>query len=78
MAFTAFDRVFLSFEMGLRKPERAAFDAIAEAIDTPLSSVLFFDDTIENVEAARAAGLPAVHVQSPVDVRQALAEIGLL
>jgi putative hydrolase of the HAD superfamily len=64
--------------MGLRKPERAAFEAISEAIGTPLSSVLFFDDTLKNVEAARAAGLPAVHVRSPVDVRQALAEIGLL
>jgi putative hydrolase of the HAD superfamily len=78
VATTAFDRIFVSFEMGLRKPERAAFEAISEAIGTPLSSVLFFDDTLENVEAARAAGLPAVHVRSPVDVRQALAEIGLL
>lgn len=73
-----FDRVFVSSEMGLRKPERPAFDAIAESIGVPLSAVLFFDDTLENVEGARAAGLQTVHVRSPSDVRQALLDIGAL
>ena len=73
-----FDKVFVSSEMGLRKPERAAFDAIAEAIGIPLSAVLFFDDTLENVEGARDAGLQAVHVRSPSDVKRALVDIGAL
>ena len=73
-----FDGIFVSSELGLRKPERAAFDAVAEAIGLPLSAILFFDDTLENVEGARSAGMWAVHVQSPEDLRQALVELGAL
>jgi hypothetical protein len=42
------------------------------------SLYLNFDDTIENVEGARAAGLQSVHVQSPAHVKQALVDIGLI
>lgn len=73
-----FDGIFVSSELGLRKPERAAFDAVAEAIGLPSSAILFFDDTLENVEGARSAGMWAVHVQSPEDLRQALVELGAL
>lgn len=74
----AFDRVFVSSELRLRKPERAAFDAIAEATGVRSPAILFFDDTEENVEGARAAGLQAVHVQAPSDVTRALSAIGAL
>lgn len=74
----AFDRVFMSSELGLRKPERAAFEAIAEAIGISSSATLFFDDTVENVEGARLAGLQAVHVRTPLDVKRALVDIGAL
>jgi len=71
-ALAVFDRIFVSCELGARKPERAAFEAIARAIGVPLERILFFDDTRENVEGARAAGLQAVLVKSPRDVREAL------
>jgi putative hydrolase of the HAD superfamily len=74
----AFDRAFMSSELGLRKPERAAFEAIAEAIGISSSAMLFFDDTVENVEGARLAGLQAVHVRTPLDVKRALVDIGVL
>ncbi|HSW06330.1 HAD-IA family hydrolase [Aquabacterium sp.] len=68
----AFDRIFASHEMGLRKPERAAFDHITRAIGVAAGDILFFDDLLENVNAASEAGLQAVHVRSPADVTQAL------
>ena len=71
----SFRKVFLSFELGLRKPERAAFEAIAAAIGVPLDRILFFDDTPINVEGARALGMPAVLVRSPADVTNALAAV---
>src|SRR4051812_21209557 len=52
-----FDRVFVSCELGARKPEAAAFRAIAAIVGVPLARMVFFDDTAENVEAARAIGL---------------------
>ncbi len=48
----AFERVFVSSELGLRKPERAAFDAVAAAIGVKASGILFFDDAVENVRGA--------------------------
>lgn len=74
----AFDRLFISSEMGYRKPERAAFDYVSAALDVPHASILFFDDLAENVDGAIAAGLSAVQVTSPDDVRQALINLGCL
>ena len=66
-------RQFLSCEMGLRKPDREAFEAVSNAIGVPLGRILFFDDTELNVEGARAAGMPTVWVRAPTDVERAVA-----
>jgi putative hydrolase of the HAD superfamily len=67
-----FHKVFSSCDLGLRKPDREAFEAIAEEIKTPLSRILFFDDTLANVEGARAIGMPAVHVRGLPDIAAAV------
>lgn len=74
----AFDRIFLSFELGHRKPERAAYAAVAREMGVDPASILFFDDTLDNVEGARDAGLQAVHVSSPADIRRGLGAFALL
>ena len=74
----SFDRVFTSHEIGLRKPEKRAFEHIAASIGVPPPSILFFDDLLENVDGARAAGLKAVLVCSPRDVRDALLQEGMI
>ena len=74
-AINVFEQIFVSSEMGLRKPEREAFDAIAAATGKRLDEILFFDDTEENVVGARVAGMPAILVNSHVDVEQALKKI---
>ncbi len=71
-ALGVFEKVFVSCEMGVRKPDREAFEAVARAISVPPGRILFFDDTPANVEGARAAGLQAVHVKTPQDVEHAL------
>jgi putative hydrolase of the HAD superfamily len=71
-ALAPFRKVFTSCELGLRKPERAAFEHIAREIGVPVQRILFLDDTPENVDGARAAGLQAALVRSPQDVRNAL------
>ena len=71
-ALARFDRIFVSSELGVRKPDRAAFDRISHEIGVPGARILFFDDTLSNVEGARRAGLQAVHVRAPADVREAV------
>jgi putative hydrolase of the HAD superfamily len=46
---------------------------VAGDIGVPLGRILFFDDTTANVDGARAAGVQAVHVRGPEDVRAAVA-----
>ena len=72
---SAFDRIFSSPDLGLRKPERAAYETVTREIGVAPQSVLFFDDLAENVEGARAAGLQAVHVRDFGDIQQALSAI---
>jgi len=67
-----FQRVFVSCQLGKRKPDADAFRAVAAAIGVPPSRILFFDDALENVEGARACGMRAVHVRSMADVDVAL------
>ena len=71
-ALAPFDGVFVSCGIGLRKPERAAFEHVSRAIGVPPENILFFDDTEANIEGARAAGLRAVLVRSPEDVADAV------
>ncbi len=72
-----FTRVFSSFRIGHRKPDREAFEHVVAAIGVSPSSVLFFDDSIENVDGAIGAGLQAVHVATPESVRASLDQLGI-
>jgi putative hydrolase of the HAD superfamily len=74
----AFRQIFSSAEMGMRKPERAAFQHVVDAIGCAAGSVLFFDDMPANVAGARAAGLQAVQVTRTADVEGALRRLGAL
>lgn len=71
-ALAHFREVFVSHELGARKPERAAFEEVARRIGVAPPRILFFDDTRTNVEGARAAGLQSVWVREPQDVADAL------
>ncbi|PSN12296.1 hypothetical protein C7293_20825 [filamentous cyanobacterium CCT1] len=63
--FDYFDRLFLSYQIGLMKPSAAIFEHLLTALNAPADTVAFFDDGLRNVEAARALGIHAYHVDSP-------------
>ena len=67
-----FDKIFVSNELGHRKPDAAAFAAVVADMGVPASRVLFFDDVADNVTGARACGLQAVQVAATADIEQAL------
>ena len=69
-----FREVFVSCDLGLRKPEAAAFRCVAAAIDTEPENILFFDDTRENVDAARDLGMSAIQVRGIADIRMNVAK----
>ena len=72
-----FRELYLSSTIGLRKPDAEAYDHVVQAIGAPASRIVFFDDSLDNVEGARARGLKAVHVRSTADVAETLAALGI-
>lgn len=69
---------FLSFELGMVKPDREIFDAVAARLPVARGHVLFLDDNAANVDAAGAAGYVACQVRGVDEARGALAAAGLL
>ncbi len=67
--YDPFDPCFLSCEIGAEKPDPKAYALLLEALSLPASEVVFIDDRIENVEAARAIGLDAILFKSPDQIR---------
>ncbi|MBI4780973.1 MAG: hypothetical protein HY785_06575 [Oscillatoriophycideae cyanobacterium NC_groundwater_1537_Pr4_S-0.65um_50_18] len=61
------ERVTLSTEVGVLKPDEKIFRAVVEKIDGDLSfqSVIFITENLAHVEAARALGMTAVHFKGP-------------
>jgi HAD superfamily hydrolase (TIGR01509 family) len=73
-----FDHRFLSFELGVLKPDAAAFARVAEMLKVPAERILFLDDNAVNVGGAAAAGFQAIRVTGVKEARQHLAEAGVL
>jgi putative hydrolase of the HAD superfamily len=69
---------FLSFELGLVKPDRAIFESVAASLPAAPDHVLFLDDNAVNVESAAAFGFHSRHVRGVDEARQALVEAGVL
>jgi HAD superfamily hydrolase (TIGR01509 family) len=72
-----FSRVFCSHELGVRKPDAAAFERVAQEMRVPVNRIAFFDDFEPNVLGARSVGLKAFHVAGAADVAAGLAALGL-
>jgi HAD superfamily hydrolase (TIGR01509 family) len=73
----AFDWCFLSFELGMVKPDREIFEAVATLLPATRQRVLFLDDNAANVASAAAAGYVARHVRGVDEARGVLAAAGL-
>ena len=74
----AFEFRFLSFELGIVKPDRELFDRVAELLPAPPGRVLFLDDNAINVEGASSAGFVAKQVRGVAEARDALVASGVL
>jgi putative hydrolase of the HAD superfamily len=73
-----FDFRFLSFELGLVKPDLAIFEAVADRLPVSRDRILYFDDVALNADAARSFGLRSEHVRGIDEVRAVLLDAGLV
>ena len=73
-----FDFRFLSYQLGLLKPDREVFDRVAELVAVPPARILFLDDNELNVDGARDAGFTAARARSVAEAEDALTAAGVL
>lgn len=73
-----FDVTLSSHLIELIKPDDACFAHAVEACAVPASDILYFDDAMANVVAARRHGIDAVCVEGLGELRTALHERRLL
>lgn len=65
----AFDVLVISAEVGIKKPDPGIYHAALQRLDLQPAEAVFVDDFIENVQAARALGMYAVHFRTADQAR---------
>jgi 2-haloacid dehalogenase len=73
-----FEDIVVSGEVRLAKPDPRIFQLAIERNHLDPARTLFIDDSQVNVEAARGAGLHAVHFRGAGPLREDLVRLGLL
>ena len=63
-----FIKAYYSHELGLRKPYVASFQKILKEQNLVAEETLFIDDTLQNIEGAKKAGLQTIHLVTPMTV----------
>lgn len=61
--YRCFEKVYFSFEIGYRKPEREAFNYIINKHDLSVKRTLFIDDKKENTDIAASLGMHVWNLQ---------------
>lgn len=67
-ALYRFQKIYVSCEIGLRKPDVEAYEHVARDMGFRPDEILFVDDSRDNVDGARAAGMTTTWVESEADV----------
>jgi len=70
-----FETRFLSYEMGLLKPDQKYFYQVLRGLDQPSKEMLFIDDKQENVESANSVGITALRFSSNENLQAELSAI---
>ena len=67
-----FDKVYLSYEMGLMKPDPAIYQQVLEEQGLVAEETLFLDDNADNIKAAATLGIATIHVCKPTTILEYL------
>ena len=75
---SVFEHRFSSHLTGKIKPDAEAFEHVAQTLGCAPAEILFIDDNLLNVQAARSLGLRSQRTRGVEEVRLALQEAGVL
>lgn len=62
------DHILVSAELGIAKPDPEIYQILAETLECEFENILFVDDFIENIEAAKALGIQTIHYVPGLDL----------
>ena len=65
-----FETVYLSHEMGMRKPDKEIFSKVISENKLDPSKTLFIDDTAGHLEGAKKTGLKTLHLSNGLSLEQ--------
>lgn len=63
-----FETTFLSFEIGMHKPDAGIYQQLIQKANIEPSESIFFDDTLANIEATLLMGIKGIQITSECDV----------
>jgi len=72
--YNLFDKMYLSHEMGLRKPNAAIFEYILEEQNLKPEEVFFIDDSSEHIEGANKLGIKTHHLKNGEEIATLFAD----
>lgn len=59
---TIFKKVYLSYQLNLRKPNKAIFEFVLNDANLIAQETLFIDDTLEHINTAKQLGIQTYHL----------------
>lgn len=63
-----FDKLYLSYEIGLHKPDKQIFLHLLEKEHIVASESVFIDDSLPNINTAASLGIHTIHITGSQDV----------
>ncbi len=75
--FNLFDKIILSGDVKLIKPDPAIFNLTLQAIHRTASECLLIDDSDANIITAKKMGFATIHFKSPKQLRTELHQLNL-
>ncbi|QRR01237.1 HAD family hydrolase [Dyadobacter sandarakinus] len=67
-----FEKVYLSYEMGLMKPDPQIYQQVLDEAGLIAEETLFLDDNADNIAGAATLGIDTIHVQKPLTILEYL------
>jgi len=64
----SFKKVYLSSEIGLRKPDKKCFNCVLNENNLLADETLFIDDSIQHINGAKQVGLKTYHLLNGEDI----------
>lgn len=73
--FSHFERLFFSFDMGMRKPDAIIFEKVLAEMNWQAAETLFIDDSTTNIAAAKALGIQTAWIEHPAVFDQLVGDL---